>query len=148
MTTPNAPNTPMPDTKPDTKAKLDELRARKAEKQAARAAAQEARELETLQLEEKLEAELGGPRGLAFQIVDAEGEPLIVVKPGAAVLIKRLRESKGTFDDVQGFVTPCVHSPDKATFAAIIERKALVLIRCSDALVALYRGEAESESKK
>ena len=127
---------------------LEELRARKAKRQDAAAKDAEARELATLLLEEKLEAELGGPRGRAFQIIDIAGEPLVAVKPGPSVLVKQLRESKGNLDDLQRFVVPCLVQPDKTTFAEIVERHGLALVRVADALVDLFKGEADVEGKK
>ena len=127
---------------------LEDLRAKKAARDDAAKSARDQRELETLLLEEKLEAELGGVRGRAFQIVDVVGEPLIVVKPGPAVVFKQLRESKASLDDLQRFVAACLHTPDVKGFADIVERRAGVVVRCADAAIALYRGEAEDEGKK
>lgn len=126
---------------------LDELKAAKARREEQAAAAREAREVEILTLEDELSASLG-LRGRAFQIIDVAGEPLIVVKPGAAVLFKRFRDSKMTLDDIQLFVSSCLHQPDKAVFAAVIERRAAALVRCFDALVALYRGEEDETGKR
>lgn len=127
---------------------LDDLKARKAEREAKRADEKQAREIEVLRLEEKLEHELGGPRGSAFQILDIAGEPLVAVKPNGAVLYKRLQESKVTQEDIHMFVVACLVCPDKQVFAGVVERRAGVLGRCLSALVALYRGEAEEEAKK
>ena len=126
---------------------LEEALKRKADREAARERAAKERELQLLLLEEQLEGELG-PRGKAFQIVDVVGEVPIVLKSGPAVLLKTVRASKFDLDDLQRFVTPCVHSPDRAAFAAIIERHAGVLMRCSDALLSLYRGVHEENAGK
>lgn len=127
---------------------LEELHERKAKREEEAARSKAAREVEALELEERLLQELGGPKGEAFEIIDIVGEPLVAVKPGPAVLFKQLQESKASLDDLQRFVTACLVTPDKAVFARLVERKAGALIRCSEALVALYRGEAAAEGKK
>lgn len=126
---------------------LEELQERKVQREADAKRARAAREAEVLELEERLIAELGGPRGEAFEIIDITGEPLVAVKVGPAVLFKQLQDSKASLDDLQRFVTACLVTPDKAAFATTVERKAGALVRCSEALVTLYRGEAIAAGK-
>lgn len=127
---------------------LEELRERKRLREEDIAKAKAARECIFLELEEKLTDDLGGPRGVAFEIIDVIGEVPIVVKPGSVVLFKQVQESKMSLDDLQRFVTACLVTPDKTAFAEIVERRAGVVTRCTDALVTLYRGEAVEQGKK
>lgn len=127
---------------------LEELQERKAKREETAAKDKAAREVAILELEEKCVEECGGPRGIAFEIIDVTGEALIAVKPGPAVLFKSLQESKAGLDDLQRFVTACLVTPDKKAFADIVERRAGVIVRCADALVMLYRGEEVAAGKK
>lgn len=126
---------------------LEELRERKAQREEAASKEKAARELAVLELEERCLEECGGPRGVAFEIIDVSGEPLIAVKPGPAVLFKSLQESKAGLDDLQRFVTACLVTPDKTAFGELVQRRAGVIVRCADALVTLYRGDAIAQGK-
>ncbi len=120
---------------------LAKLREAKAAREDARAKEAEARELLSLQLEERYEAELG-PRGSMFEIV-ATLEGPIVVRLGEAVLFKKFKaayagDKEPTLEDQHSYVYPCVVYPDKAKFLEIIERRPALLGVCANAAATLH----------
>ena len=123
----------------DTKAKLAAARAEKEAREAARVAKLEALELERLELEAKLEKELG-PLGERFEIVDASdvGEGFIAVRLGEELLWKRFSSSPMAQADAHDFVTPCVVHPETDRFLAIVGRRPALLDRCASACASLY----------
>ena len=133
---------------------LDEQLAKMREAKEAKAkAAKEAaalRELEEFNLEQKYEAELGGPRGVAFELVDATafGGGFVVLKLGARVLWTRLQASKVTDGDIQDFCAPCVVHPSKEDFKALVMARPGLLGACGKALGRLYGVEYADERGK
>lgn len=130
-------------------AKLAALRAAKEAREEARRQAFEAQEVELLELEARLEEELG-PRGRSFEIVDCRdlGEGFVAVKLGASVLHKRFVNSKQTEADVDGYVTPCLAHPTVEVYRVIVERRPHVAIRAANALVTLFGFRREEDAKK
>lgn len=130
------------ETTAEKKARL--LAARDAQK-AAEETEREDHEVQFMELEDQFEAELGGPRGKAFEIIDANavGCGFLVVKLIAGIAFKRFRDAinnpktdhdKAIFD----FVFPAVVYPSQDTFKKINVDRPQVTNRCSDALIALF----------
>lgn len=153
-----APESPTPEAQASTPAtssseeverRLLEARKRKAEREKAIEDRKRKFELELLELEEKFEAELG-PRGSAFEIVDAtdQGEGFIVLKLGYGVAYHAFKNSKMKEKDVHAFVLPCVVHPERAKFLELVERRHELPIRCANALVTLHGAKAEDAAGK
>lgn len=121
------------------KDKVAEFVKRKAKREEARALEAERLAFERLELEDRLETELG-PIGQAYQLVDvtALGEGLIAVRLGEEVLWVRFKGSKMTDSDAFQFVEPCLMHPTKEVFRAIAARRPEVVGRVSNALASLY----------
>jgi hypothetical protein len=131
--------------------KLAALRAAKAELDQKRQAEADDREVALLELELKLEADIG-PRGHDWEIVedDGHGEGPIAVQLGASVLQKRFEAelSSGklkTSEDFESYVLPCIVFPEKDKVQAIFDKRPFLITRCANALAILYgvaRGDA------
>ncbi len=130
--------------------RLAKAREAKAKREAKAQQDREAAELARLELEERLEAQLGGPVGRAFAIVDASeiGEGHIAVKLGEDVLWNAFKASKMNVVDVDAFVTPCVVHPTVDDFRKIVKRRPFIADRCATALAALYGAEATATAGK
>ena len=126
---------------------------RKAEREAKADAADQARELERLELEEKYEKELG-PVGEKFVIVAAAHRGSIVLKLGTNVLFKQFEsgteanQKKGfggptgiTEETCTQFVKPNVVHPSVKEFLSIVDELPGVLYTCTGMLKALYDGD-------
>lgn len=138
--------------------KLAELRAKKEAKLEAKAKQREAVEIEILELEERLESELG-ERGKAFEIVDcsSHGEGIIAVKLGPSILHKafmnhlaKVSEEKCAPHEamVDAYVTPCLVQPSVDVYRAIVARRPVIADRVSNALATLFGVRLENERKK
>lgn len=132
----------------------DEIVAEKERREKARSEGKAAREREISELELRFEDELGGPRGVAFAIVNVP-ESAIVVKLGPATLFKRWNGAKREKDTglpslevTSQFVSPCVVYPDAAKFTAIVDKRHAVIVACANMLAALYQGDEEAASGK
>ncbi len=130
----------------DVKEKLVAARAAKDAREKSKAEAAQARELESLELEEKYDKELG-PRGAFFEIVDTIEGP-IVLKLGEAVLHTRFSESKVTAADIHEYVYPCVVHPTKEKYLEIVGRRPALALRCANALATLYGAKANADAGK
>lgn len=102
------------------------------------------RKLETLELEERFESELGGPIKKYFDILETSEGP-VVLKLGEAVLFKTFKgklasKSDASLEDMHAFVFPCVVHPSKDRFLEITGRFPGFLVLCMSALLALYQG--------
>lgn len=128
------------------KERLAAAREAKEKKDAARAEAAAARELEALDLESKLEGELG-PRGEHFEIVETVEGP-IAVKLGEGILHTRFQASKVTDTDIHDYVFPCVVHPSKEKYLEIVGRRPGIALRCANALATLYGAKAQAEAGK
>ena len=130
--------------------RLAAARAEKAKREEARQAERNAAELAKLELEEKLEKELGGPLGRAFAIVDVSelGEGHVAVKLGLDVLWNTFKASKMSVADVDAFVAPCVAHPSVDEYRAIIRRRPYIADRCAAALAKLYGADADEKAGK
>lgn len=138
-------------------ARIAALRARKDEKSKAREVALKTRELAILELEALLEDETGGVRGAAFEIVDAEDQGLVGMKPGPSVLWKRFQSTwtdkhgkarDPSTEDIQAFVIPCLAQTTREKFLQIVEDRGGVALRCANALSALYMAKGEDQAGK
>lgn len=129
------------------KDKLAAARATKEANERAKAAALEATELATLELEFKLEKEHGA-RGVGFEIVETVEGP-IAVKLGEGVLHTRFQASKDMSDStIDEYVRPCVVHPSKEEYLAIVARRPAVAIRCASALASLFGAKANADAGK
>lgn len=129
-----------------------ELLAKKAEREAARALEREAHELELLELEDRLESELG-PIGRAFDLVDLSdlGEGMIAVSckvPGIQARHKAFASSKITDVDVDAFITPCIVHPSIEEFRAILARRPIAGGRVATTLLNLLGSKKTEDAKK
>lgn len=113
------------------------------EELAAIAAKREARradlEVEALELELRLEGEIG-PKGKMFDVVDVSDllESPIGIRLGDSVLHKRFTTSKMTQEDAEAYVAPCVVHPSKEKFLELAQMHPAVVDRCAGALAALF----------
>lgn len=128
------------------KERLALAREEKAKREAERVALADARELEILELEAKLEGELG-PRGEAFEIVETVEGP-IAIKLGEAVLYQRFQASKFTEADTNDFVFSCVVHPSQAKYQEIVGKRPGIAGRCALALGSLFGVRREADAKK
>ncbi len=129
------------------KERLDAARAAKEKKEAAAREAADARELEVLELEAKLEGELG-PRGAFFEIVETLEGP-VAVKLGEAVLHTRFQGAKDITDTVlHDYVFPNVVAPAKEKYLEIVGRRPAIALRCASALATLYGLKANDTAGK
>jgi hypothetical protein len=130
-------------------AKKDELaaaRAKKVERERAKAEAAEARELEVLNLEEELEAKYG-PRGQGFEIVDTVAGP-IALRLGESILHQRFQSAKLDDASVDEYVRPCIVSPSLDKYTAIIGARPAIAYRCATALATLYGAKDADDTGK
>lgn len=137
----------------DLKSRLAAARKAKEDKEAARAAAAEARELEELELEAKLEGELGGSRGSAFEIVRTL-DGLVAVKLGPAILHTKFQAAASN-DKVglnertlHDYVFPNVAHPSQDAYLAMVAKRPGTAVRCADALATLYGAKASNDDAK
>lgn len=139
--------------------RLAAAKERKAKREEEHSKEEKARELAILELEERLEAELGGRAGEVFTIIDAGPDGPIAAKVGAAVLYKQFhasidkhKEKHGgdgiTPETCQVFVTPLIVFPEKAKFLEIIERHQGLLFRLANACESLYTAKRAAEDAK
>ena len=126
--------------------RLAAARKAKADRDTKAEATRQLHELKELELEEQYTL-AGGGRGVDFEIVATPGGP-IVLKLGKSVLFKRLQASKINFPDVFQFAIDQVDYPEREEATAIFDKYRGAVTRCSDALVALHRGEAQSAQGK
>lgn len=114
----------------------------------------ERRKVVLLETQAKYEAELG-PRGEAFEILDAGAEGLIVLKPlpSGLVLFKEFRakvqKDELTLEAAQKYVLPSVVEPDRSHVLDILNRRpmlhdelVLLLHKLYGANEALERGKS------
>lgn len=129
-------------------AKLEELRAKKSQREAASKVAIEAREIEELELEEKLIDKMNGKRGVAFEIVNTD-IGVFAVRPPDYIVAKQFNalDKKGD-EDVAKFVRPCVIHPSADGFVLTLEKNGGIAWRLANAALALYGAEAEKRVGK
>ncbi len=132
---------------------LAELQEERDKRDAARRATNEARSKLLLELELKYEDELGGPKGVAFAIVNVPESP-IVVKLGAAVMFKRFvtakkdKDGNPSYEDTVSFIVPNVVYPERPQLEDIIDKRAAVATAVANKLIALYQGDEEGAAGK
>jgi hypothetical protein len=129
----------------DIDVKLAELQTRKAAREAEREAKAKLREVEKLELEEKLAEETSGTFGIDFAIVDTV-EGLIGLKLGDIPTWKKFRAALKNTDTPSheamfAFVAKCVIHPGADVFALWADKRPGILVACTNVLVPLYRGE-------
>lgn len=129
--------------------RLAELQAKKAAREAKRLVDGDAQELALLEAEQKY-VDQNLERGRDFEIIDCQehGEPVIVIKRGAAVVYTKFAASKMGPTDLDAFVTPNLLEPDVATYRAIVERRPQIAVRCGNAVATLYGVKKEADSGK
>lgn len=131
----------------DLKERLAAARAKQELREAAQERHREKLELEALDLEERLETELEGPRGVAFAI-HSTVEGTFAVKLGPAILHKRFRESKMKESDVHDFVTPCIAHPAREQWLEIAARRPGIVVDIANKLADLYAAKTEDHAGK
>jgi hypothetical protein len=128
-----------------TKARLEALRAKQAERSQAQEDALDELEVQALELVEKYEGTLG-PRGIAFALVATRFGNFIVKTPGDAVSYKVYDASKKEYEDLFKFVCPYVVEPKQDVARTLFAERAILLTRCGNAIAALL-GNAEGETR-
>lgn len=132
--------------------RLAELRQKKAKKEAAREDRAAADELVELELEEKFEKELGGERGVVFEIIGTP-DGHVVVKLGEWVAYKRFTLAKRVNDlptpeDIISFVESNRVYPDREKFMAIVNKYGAVATRCASAITTMHQGRRKEDEGK
>lgn len=119
--------------------RLLELREAKAKREAAYKEAEELRELQELELEEKYSAKLG-VRGVDFEILNTAKGLFVVRKPDFTVAKKynSIPAAKQTDEDVWAFVTPHILEPHQDIARAVMQEHGGLAHRCAIALHNLY----------
>jgi hypothetical protein len=125
--------------------KIARMRAEKLKRQETYAAADEAAQLEGLELEDRFTKELGR-LGVAFAMVDAteQQEGFIVVKLGSDLAFRAyvdavtVGEGSPAAADLYAFVGPCVVHPTLEEYAEIVRRKGFIANRAAEALASLH----------
>jgi hypothetical protein len=149
---PTPPDAPPSTTEADTiEARMARAREAQSKRQDAAARARQLEELAILELENRLEEEGKGPRGVNFEIVDGGSEGPIAVRLGDLVVFKRFQatmkgDKEPSHEDHYNFVAPSLLYPEKDKFNAIVGRRAVLLLRCSNALATLY-GARDDEAR-
>lgn len=126
---------------------LEELKAAKAARDAQYAAADEALELQELQLDDEFSEKLGR-RGVDFEIVST-AKGLFVVKKPDFLTAKRFNAAENkSEEDVIQFVLPCVAHPERQVFQAVVVEHGGIAYRCAMAMLKMYEARAEERGKK
>ncbi len=102
-------------------------------------------EIDLLEVEEKLAAE-HGPRGVRWTTVQTSEGPFGLVM-GEAGIYKRLQDHKDDrtlSEEVYAFVLAQVAHPSRDRAVEIFGRRRGLVVQCSDALIALHRGEVDA----
>jgi len=119
----------------------DALRNRKAQEKA------EARELEALNLVEKL-SESEGQQGVDFEVIVTDVGVFGVKKPNYTVAkqFNAVPLDKRSEEDIAKFVRPHIIYPDVAVWTPLLETHFGVFIRCAAALLAMYEGRGVAKA--
>jgi hypothetical protein len=131
------------------KAAKDKQRVRAVEREAVN----EAQELAMIELENRLEDEGKGPRGIHFELVDGGADGPIAVRLGEMILYKRFTatmkgDKEPSHEDLVAYVTPCVLHPDRQAFLALVDKKPVLAMRCANALTTLFGAKDEDARGK
>ncbi len=130
---------------------LQEKRARllaaKASREAEAAAKAEAIEFAVLELEDRLATEVGGVRGVDWDIV-GHGEILIGVKRGPSLAFKGFQNSKQSEADVITLVKACAVSPDPKEIGSILEEYPALAVRTALAIAGLFGAKLREDAGK
>lgn len=102
-------------------------------------------ELDVENLKQKFSAE--GEEGPDWRVIVTPEGP-IVLKLGDSQLFKSFGASKLDDEAVFHFVVQQVAHPDRATFASMAMKRAGVVTRCQDHLLAMHRGQEVVEAGK
>lgn len=129
--------------------RLATLTANKEKRDAVRALEGKKRKLAELELEEKLEQEIGA-RGVDFQIINTE-VGLIAVKLGDFLVYKRFDAiplDKRSAEDVIAFVTPCVVVPPRPQFGELVTTRPGIAYSCALAILNMFAGKKDEATGK
>lgn len=126
---------------------LAELQSRKAARETARKAAQEALVKQELELDEKYSEKLGA-RGVDFEIVTTAIGNFVIHKPEFVVAKRFNSVEKQSDEDVVQFACACVAFPDVGTCRTMFMTHGGVAWRCSNAAMKLYAAEGEGRVGK
>jgi hypothetical protein len=130
------------------RARLEELRGRKAAREAARQAEIDDLERQELELEE---ANLSlGKRGIDFEIVASEVGLVVLKKPDfqTASTFNAIPVDRRSETEILRFVQPSVVTPDSAAFRALVTDHGGILWRCASALITMYEVRVEERRGK
>lgn len=127
--------------------KVDELRARKAEREAKRAAEVETLEVEALELEEK-HATQGMRHGVDFDVVTTLVGNFVVRKPEFLTAKKFNDAENKSVEEVVQFVAPCVLHPDQAVARAVFVEHGGVAYRLALSLLRMYEADIGKKAGK
>lgn len=117
-------------------------------KQKARADEEKKRRELVEDLEMRFDAELDGPRGKAFEIIETADGPIVVAPLEQMVTFKKFSESKKTSADIENFVRPHVKHPAAIDYMRMIDSRPVYAVRCANALFTLYGGKSDEEAGK
>lgn len=129
------------------KEKRARLLAAKAAREAEAAAKVEAIELAVLELEDRLATEVGGARGVDWDIV-GHGEILIGIRRGPSLAFKGFQGSKQTEADIIGLVKTCAVSPDPSEVGSILEEYPALAVRTALAIAGLFGAKLREDAGK
>ena len=128
-------------------ATLEELRARRAERDQKRQEERDALEAEALELEEKYETS-GQRLHIDFDVVTTLVGNFVVRKPDFLVAKKFADAETKTVEDVIQFVAPCVLFPEQMIARGMFTEHGGIAYRLSLSLLKLYEADAGKQQGK
>ena len=126
---------------------LEELRARKADREAAAALAREALEIEALELEEKY-VDAGKKLGVDFAVFTTLVGNFAVRNPDFLVAKRFADAESKSVEDVIQFVAPCVMFPEQMAARLVFQEHAGVAWALAKPIMQLHEADAGTRSKK
>lgn len=127
--------------------KLQELRDRKAEREAKEAGRRRAHELLVLELEDQ-HSEGGKRRGHDFEIIEEGLDVPIVVKRVAGVVYQKFQRDESSDQSTTEFVLACLAHPKEDEFLAMAAQFPAVRDRAAVAIAALYKAKIKGDAGK
>lgn len=133
----------------DRSAKLAAARASKASRDLAAQAVAEDLEIQEEELTARFEKELGGPRGVKFEVVQVL-DGFVVVKAGNVLAFNKFVaiEGKPTEPQVVEYILPNIVHPTGPQFLDMLKDHGAVIWRCAAALTHLHEGRVEVQRGK
>lgn len=128
-------------------ASLEELRARKQEREKAREAELEKLEAEALELEEK-ELEKGLKQGIDFDVVTTLAGNFVVKKPEFLLAKQFAATEKPGAEEVMNFALPHVTFPERSAARGVVLENAGIAYKLTVALMRLYEADASKKAGK